>query len=57
VAILDTSRIYVGRDIDSSVVVLDQSYGTSDSIAIRCVSRYDVILTNGAAVNLITQSS
>lgn len=53
VAILDTSRIYVGRDVDSSVTVLTESYGTSDSIAIRCVSRYDVILTNPAAVNLI----
>ncbi|QEN13466.1 phage major capsid protein [Mycolicibacterium sp. ELW1] len=53
VAILDTSRIYIGRDIDSSVVVLDQTYGANDSIAIRCVSRYDVILTNPAAVNLI----
>jgi HK97 family phage major capsid protein len=57
VAILDTSRIYVGRDIDSSVVVLTESYGTSDSIAIRCVSRYDVVLTNPAAVNLITKAS
>jgi HK97 family phage major capsid protein len=57
VAILDTSRIYVGRDIDSSVVVLTESYGTSDSIAIRCVSRYDVIVTAPAAVNLLTVSS
>lgn len=57
VAILDTSRIYVGRDVDSSVVVLDQTYGTQDSIAIRCVSRYDVVLTNPAAVNLITKAS
>jgi HK97 family phage major capsid protein len=54
VAILDTSRIYVGRDIDSSVVVLTETYGGSDSIAIRCVSRYDVVLTNPAAVHLIT---
>jgi HK97 family phage major capsid protein len=56
VAILDTSRIYVGRDVDSSVVVLTESLGTADSIAIRAVSRYDVILTNPAAVNLITVS-
>jgi HK97 family phage major capsid protein len=57
VGILDTSRIWVGRDVDSLVTVLVEAYGTSDSIAIRCVSRYDVVLTNPAAVNLITQSS
>lgn len=57
VAILDTGKIWVGRDADSLVTVLVESYGTSDSIAIRCVSRYDVVLTAPAAVNLITQSA
>ncbi|BCP11884.1 hypothetical protein MINTM020_39820 [Mycobacterium paraintracellulare] len=57
VVILDTSRIWVGRDADSQVTVLLESYGTSDSIAVRCVSRYDVVLTAPAAVNLITQSA
>lgn len=57
VAILDTSRIWVGRDVDSLVTVLLETYGTQDSIAIRCVSRYDVVLTAPAAVNVITQSS
>ncbi|ORA17363.1 phage major capsid protein [Mycobacterium arosiense] len=54
IAVLDTSFIYVGRDIDSSTVVLDQTFGDSDSIGIRSVSRYDVVVTRAAAVNLLT---
>ncbi len=57
VAVIDTSHIYVGRDIDSSVVVLTEALGTKDSIAIRAVSRYDVLATHTAAVQLFTKSS
>ncbi|GAB7071795.1 phage major capsid protein [Mycobacterium hodleri] len=56
VAILDTSHIWVGRDIDSSVVVLTEALGTKDSIGIRAVSRYDVLTTHAAAVQLYKAS-
>lgn len=57
VAILDTSKIWVGRDISALVTVLTETFGDYDTIGIRCVSRYDVVLTTPLAVNLITQSA
>jgi HK97 family phage major capsid protein len=57
VAIIDTSHIWVARDIDSSVVVLTEALGTKDSIGIGAVSRYDVLTTHAAAVQLYTKAS
>lgn len=56
VAILDTTHIHVARDTDNSVTILDQTLAQSDSIAIRTVSRYDVVVDAGAAVSLIKTS-
>jgi HK97 family phage major capsid protein len=54
VAILDTSKIVVGRDTNSVVTVLTETYGDYDTVALRCVSRYDVALTHPAGVNVLT---
>lgn len=56
VAILDTSKIWVGRDVSAQVTVLTETFGDSDTIAIRCVSRYDAVLTTPLAVHLISTS-
>lgn len=54
VAAVDTSRIIVGRDLDGSVTILTDTFGDFDTIALRAVSRMDVVLTTPKAVSLIT---
>lgn len=44
--LVDMNQVAVVRDVDPQVKVLDQFYGDIDSIAIRCVSRFDIGLLN-----------
>ena len=53
VAAVDTSRVIVARDLDSSVTPLTDTFGDYDTIALRAVSRFDVVLTTPKAVSLI----
>ncbi|BCO71431.1 phage major capsid protein [Mycobacterium intracellulare] len=57
VAIVDFSKVVVARDVDAEVAVLDQTFGSSDSIGIRVVTRYDAALLQDAAVTLLTEAS
>jgi HK97 family phage major capsid protein len=54
VAAVDTSRVIVARDLDGSVTPLTETFGDYDTIALRAVSRFDVVLTTPKAVSLIT---
>lgn len=56
VALVDFSKVVVGRDQNPSVTVLDQTYGNSDSIGVRCVARFDVGLLQPKAVTLLTEA-
>ena len=53
VAAVDTSRVIVARDLDSSVTPLTDTFGDYDTIALRAVSRFDVVLTTPKGVSLI----
>lgn len=56
VGLVDMSKVAVARDVDSSVFVLDQTWGDYDSIGIRVVTRYDVGLLQAKAVTLLTEA-
>ncbi|ASW91272.1 phage major capsid protein [Mycobacterium marseillense] len=57
VAIVDFSKVVVARDVDAEVAVLDQTFGSSDSVGIRVVTRYDTALLQSEAVTLLTEAS
>lgn len=57
VAIVDFSKVVVARDVDAEVAVLDQTFGSSDSVGIRVVTRYDSALLQPEAVTLLTEAS
>ncbi|WP_322857337.1 phage major capsid protein [Mycobacterium shigaense] len=57
VGLVDFNYVAVARDLDSSVFVLDQTWGDYDSIGIRVVTRYDVGLLQPHAVTLLTEAS
>jgi HK97 family phage major capsid protein len=57
VALVDFSLVAVARDVDSTVKILDQTWGDYDSVGIRVVTRYDVGLLHPQAVTLLTEAS
>lgn len=57
VALVDFSKVVVARDVDAEVAILDQTYGSSDSVGIRVVTRYDVALLQAHGVTLLTEAS
>lgn len=50
----DFSQIAVARDLAPSVVVLDQTFGDYDQLALRVVARYDAAPMNAEAVVVLT---
>lgn len=56
VALVDFSKVVVARDVNAEVKVLDQTFGDSDSIGIRVVSRWDTALLQAKAVTLLTEA-
>ncbi len=50
IVLADFSQIAVARDLEPSVVVLDQTYGDYDQQAIRVVTRYDAAPMNPEAI-------
>jgi HK97 family phage major capsid protein len=54
VAIVDFTHVVVARDLNAEVKILDQTWADFDSIGVRCVTRYDVALTQPKAVTLLT---
>lgn len=54
IALVDMSQIAVGRDLEPSVRVLDQTRGDKDQTLIRVVTRYDVAPRNAKGVVLAT---
>lgn len=50
----DMSQVAVGRDLDSSVKLLDQTYGNWDQMALRVVTRMDMALLNAQGVVRLT---
>lgn len=57
VALVDFSKVVVARDVDAEVAILDQTFGSSDSVGIRVVTRYDAALLQDEAVTLLTEAS
>lgn len=56
VALVDFSKVVVGRDVNAEVKILDQTWGDYDSIGIRVVSRWDTALLQAKAVTLLTEA-
>jgi HK97 family phage major capsid protein len=56
VALVDFSKVVVGRDIDAEVKILDQTFGDYDATGIRVVTRYDTALLQAKAVTLLTEA-
>lgn len=54
VILADMSQVAVGRDLDASVKLLDQTFGDWDQLALRVVTRMDVALLNPEGVVRLT---
>ncbi len=54
IILADMSQVAVGRDLDSSVKLLDQTFGDWDQLALRVVTRMDVALLNPEGVVRLT---
>lgn len=54
IILADMSQVAVGRDVDASVKLLDQTYGDYDQLALRVVTRMDIALLNPEGVVRMT---
>lgn len=53
-AVADMSEVYVGRDVDSSVTLLNELFAASDEVGIRAITRFDAAPANPNAIVKLT---
>lgn len=53
-AVADMSQVYVARDMDSSVTILNELYAGTDEVGIRAITRYDAGPANADAIVKLT---
>jgi HK97 family phage major capsid protein len=54
VLLIDMKQVAIGRDVDVSVKVLDQTFGDWDQLALRVVSRWNLALLNPEGIIRLT---
>ncbi len=55
--LIDMSQIAVGRDLNPSVRILDQTFGDFDQLAIRVVARMDIAALHNEGVVVLTDAT
>ena len=53
-AVADMSEVYVARDVDASVTILNELYAGTDEVGIRAITRYDAAPAHPAAIVKLT---
>ena len=53
-AVADMSEVYVARDVDASVTILNELYAGTDEVGIRAITRDDAAPSHPAAIVKLT---
>ena len=55
--LVDSTKVLVARDLSPSVTILLETFGQSDEVGIRVVTRMDIALSHPQAVTVLTAAA